>query len=495
MPLFEHMPYTNFENVNLDWIVKTIKTHQTDIDQLKADVGDMKTTIINIQGDITTIYETIEGLDIDSILSRIGALEEEYTRLHNNLNTITLRVVADEEDIAANTTRSTTNSVDIANNDIGSRNRDDALAARIAQLERAHLHDVYNYYAEGNQCIFGSDLREIPTSCKTSDGYPVGWGNKGNKDDSGEAKPRTFKFVDNGLVADTSTEGYDYYQVGMYASGLLNEAEFTVTFAVSTGGDATPAWYTHTFQSSSDIWTVAEGCQVKYSNFYRWTGADDFYKTVVFMGTASDWNTFLNGKYIVFMFVENGSGSVAHAATDKCRFEIKDRLYFAGTAPVPTPTLPEKVCTGTGSAEATVTYYDQVGEPHTITSQVTATVSAKKYGKVVNGYVNVRMNLTNNIGDLLARGAQFTISGLAMTYDADANLPMPDSSSRWYGSANDSVYYEWDYINTQNAYLFANIASNGTWNIKVISSGLRNYTGAYNSYTDLRIPIDYIATT
>ena len=491
MPLFEHMPYTNFENINLDWILKTIKTHQTDIDQLKADVGDMKTTIINIQGDITTIYETIEGLDIDSILSRIGALEDEYTLLHNNLNTITLRVVADEEDIAANTAGVSANGTAIANNDLASQNRDNALSARITQLERATIHDIYNYYGETNQCIFGSDLRHLPSEILDDDGYPiVGWGNKYNANQAGTSQARSFKFIAGGMVANTDYASYDYFQVGKYTNGLGINGHYTVTLALVTADDATPTWYSHTFNGTSEQWTIASNCVIKIRKFYNWDDSNtNHLVTVAFCGTAANWNTFLNGKKIAYIFVENGTGTVDTSSTSKPEYSIKDREFFIEQE---AQDLPEQTIVGTGSGTASVTYYDLVGEPQTINSTITATVTAKKYGKVIDGYINIRMGLSNNIGDILARGMNFTLTGLALTYDA-VNLPMPSADSPLRGSANDSKYYAWAYNNTQNTYVFVNVADNGTWNIKAISSGMQNYTGSYDSYTDFRLPIKFIA--
>ena len=121
------------------------------------------------------------------------------------------------------------------------------------------------------------------------------------------------------------------------------------------------------------------------------------------------------------------------------------------------------------------------------------TANLKKYGKMVDGYLVVRMNLNENVGDILSRGAQFTLTGLAMTYDGGINAPMPDATSPLRGVANDSKYYEWNYNNTQNTYLFVNISNDGTWNLKLLSGGMRNYTGTSTTYTEFRIPIHYIA--
>lgn len=439
MPLFEHMPYTNFENVNLDWIVNTIKTHQTDIDQLKADVGDMQTTIVNIQGDITTIQENITNIieqigeiDIEALEARVDDLEEEDVVINNKITNVLTRVMGDEENIETNTTN-------ITNNDLASVNRDNALSARISALERAHLHDVYNYYAEGNQCLFGSDLRNLPSACKTSDGYPAGWGNKSNRTE-GQTVARSFKFVDNGMCADTTSTGYDYYQVGRYSSGLLNEGVFTVTFAVSTGGDATPTWYSHTFQSESDIWTVAENCTIKFRNFLSWSGADTFYKTIGFQGTAANWNTFLNGKYIVFIYVEAGTGSVAHDATDKCRFDIKDRLFFTE---MPTPALPATYVEQRAlrNKEVDAYYIDAVGEQVSYKLPIALasfTLWADVSGKIVAGYCAITVKKTS-AATSVSQLDGIQENGCYVDGYIDLPDPVADPTSPMYPSAHGSV--------------------------------------------------------
>ena len=153
MPLFEHMPYTNFENINLDWILKTIKQHDTDISTLKTDVQNINGQITTINTTIIEIQEQIGEIDIDDLEARITALEEYDQTLHGMINNVLARVMGDEEDITANTTNIAANTTNIETNDLASVSRDNALSARISALERAHLHDIYNYYAEGNQCI------------------------------------------------------------------------------------------------------------------------------------------------------------------------------------------------------------------------------------------------------------------------------------------------------------------------------------------------------
>lgn len=492
MPLFEHMPYTNFENINLDWILKTIKTHQTDIDGLKSDVDGIKTTIINIQGDITTIQQQIGEFNIEELEARLDALEASDTTQNTDIASLKARLTTAEGNIQTNTN-------DIEDNDEASRGRDDALSARIRNLEQATIHDIYNYYSESNQLLFGSDLRHM-APVLDADGYPiVAWGNKTNASQAGTPETRSFKFVEGGMVADTSRASYDYYQVGQFTNGLGINGAYTVTLALVNADDATPTWYTHTFTASNEAWTIAPNCIIRIRKFYNWNDAStNHIMTVAFMGTAANWNNFLGNSKISFIFIENGTGSVDTSVTAKPPYNMKDREFFDHDA---TPTIDVETIEGNASATATVTYYDQVGEPQTLEAGVDLLVSASKYGKVVDGYLQMRINLQNNLGDKLASGAQFTLANIAMSYLSDTVLPIPRGSSTLLGVATDSRSLAWDYVNTQNVYIWFNIDSGasaignrGTFNVKLISSGMRNYTsGSATGNTMLRIPFHYIA--
>lgn len=501
MPLYEHMPYTNFENLNLDWILKTIKTHQTDIDGLKTDVNGIKTTIINIQGDITTIQGQIGDIDVTSLRNRLDALEADARGLHTSLNALTGRVTTTENNVATNTSDIAENTSEIAANDTSSRQRDDALSARIRNLEQATIHDIYNYFSESNQLLFGSDLRHM-APVLDADGYPiVAWGNKTNASQAGTPETRSFKFVEGGMIADTSRASYDYYQVGQFTNGLGINGAYTVTLALVNADDATPTWYKHTFTASNEAWTIAPNCIIRIRKFYNWNDeSTNHIVTVAFMGTAANWNAFLGNSKISFIFIENGTGSVDTSVTAKPPYNMKDREFFGHDA---TPTLPETIIEGDATATATVTYYDQVGEPQTLEAGVTLHVSATKYGRVVDGYLQMVINLANNLGDKLASGAQFTLANVAMTYQSANALPMPNGSSTLLGVATDSRSLAWDYVNTQNAYIWFNIdtgaaaiGNRGTFNVKLISSGMRNYTsGSATGNTMMKIPFHYVSAT
>ena len=506
MGLFENLPFTNFDNLNLDMIVKDISTMKGNEEYLKDKVDEMEEcceqvqdNITNIQEDITNIYQQIGDIDIESLEGRVDVLEASDTAQNNEINSIKSRLTAAEEKIA-------TNEEDIADNDEASRGRDDALSARIRNLEQATIHDIYNYYGSKNLILFGSDLRGLPAACRDSDGYPFEWGNKFNQRfyvGTETARSFIYSFANsNGgaLIPNPDSTSYDYYQLGKLPEGLSTylspSTPMTLTLVVGSEG-VSFGKYQHTFTSYNDIWTIAPNCQIKFGKFN--TQETPLYESIWLMGTPANWRTFFeyDDVGIIFAFLEYGEGSID--ITGNIPYDVKDREFFGHDA---TPSIDITTIEGNASATATVTYYDQVGEPQTLEAGVNLVLSASKYGKVVDGYLQMTINLQNNLGDKLASGANFTLANVAMSYLSADALPMPRGSSTLLGVASDSRSVEWDYVNTQNAYIWFNIDSGagaignrGTFNVKLISSGLRNYTsGSATGNTMLKIPFHYIAS-
>lgn len=317
MPLFEHMPYTNFENLNLDWILKTIKEHEdkiadheSRIDSLEASITTISENITTIEGDITTINNNItnieneiEQLDISGLTQQVNQNSQDISNLQDAIAGLDLTSIWNA----------------IETNDLNSVNRDNALSARISALERATVHDIYNYYNEGNQMLFGSDLRNLPTYCLSSTetgSYPLGSGNKSDRT-SGQLEERLFEYTQYGFHPNSRVSGYDYYEMAFLARYFGNRT-FTLTFALAgTADNTTPTWYTHTFADASEGWNIATGCDISV-----------YEGELQFKGRYDDWNTFFDGKYLVFLYIEYGTGSVPHEANQKPLYDAKDRLFF-----------------------------------------------------------------------------------------------------------------------------------------------------------------------
>lgn len=412
MPLFENLPYTNFENINLDMILMDIKTMGQKYDELDGRLDELEASYTIINQNITNIQNELDEIDLSGLEGRLDVVEQDLSIAMDRELQLELRVSTLEETVSNQGTAITNNTTAITNNNIGSVNRDNALSARLSVLEAAKLHDVYNYYSDGNQCIFGSDLRKLPSACKTIDGYPLFWGNTQNRAEN-QTKTRAWKFTDDGMVPNTdSTDGYDYYQTGMVCSGLVLGNQYTVTFAVSSGGDATPTWYSHTFLASNESWTVATGCTIRYRNFLGWSGADDTYKTISFMGTPASWASFLGNNKIVYLYVEQGSGSVDTGATAKPKFTIKDRLPFLNDGEAPAPVIPAPTQYDFyRTQEITLSCVDPTtGTETTFTGDIRVYFYLWSFNGMLNGYAKVVFLTSNQLYTKLSQySTSFTV--------------------------------------------------------------------------------------
>ena len=97
MGIFERLPYTNFHELNVNWILKKIKNMQTEIDDLKDRVSaleDQTAQAAEIQSNMRTslndrlisLEQTISARDIenDDLHERLLVLEQQTQEIRNN---------------------------------------------------------------------------------------------------------------------------------------------------------------------------------------------------------------------------------------------------------------------------------------------------------------------------------------------------------------------------------------------------------------------------
>ena len=316
MPLFENSPYTNFESLNLDWILQIIKElearvtavearttaieqHLTEIDQqiidIQGDITNINETIEVIQGDIITINETIENLDIDEINQKIIQIEEILANLD---------VEAIWQAIETNNDQS------IA--------RDDDLARRIALLEQATINPINQYLGTENMVLFGSDFRHLPEQAINEYGLPFGmmYGNS----EMSQASTSLIKATPYGLTADQDVptpSGTDYHYwtlqllPDMPRSSNTLATHITVTFAVSSSQNpnVTPTLHSHTIGSTNQNITLdwLGGLYLHLDS--EQTPRDHLVLDIRGTGATAKLKEALNGKWITYIRVEYGDAS------------------------------------------------------------------------------------------------------------------------------------------------------------------------------------------
>lgn len=317
MPLMENSPYTNFESLNLDWILQIIKElefrvsglearttaieqHLTEIDQsitdIQGDIVNINEEITDIKTDITNIYNTIDNLDIDEINQKIEYIEG----------------ILDDLDIEAIWSAiETNNSQSIA--------RDDDLSRRISLLEQATINPINEYLGTENLVLFGSDFRHLPEQAINE--YDLPYGMMYGDNEMSQASTSLIKATPYGLTADqdvpTPSSGTDYHYwtlqllPDMPRSSNTLTTHITVTFAVSSSQNpnVTPVLHSHTIGKTNQN-IALDWLGGLYLHLDSESTPRDNLVLDIRGGQATDkLKTALNGKYITYIRVEYGDAS------------------------------------------------------------------------------------------------------------------------------------------------------------------------------------------
>lgn len=160
MGLFEHFPYTNFHELNADWLLRKTKellqrmtaaearldaaearldAAEGRLDVLEADVANIKAEIVVIKQRITSLESRMTQAETD-----IDALEARMDQAETDIEALEARVTQTEADISALEIRMTQAEADIDANEAAIS----ALQTRIAQLEA--LLPIYIMYDKNN---------------------------------------------------------------------------------------------------------------------------------------------------------------------------------------------------------------------------------------------------------------------------------------------------------------------------------------------------------
>lgn len=276
MGMYEHWPYVNEHGRNYDWLLRMVSEHEKRIGKLEADyinivsrLATVEGSITNIQEQLTIIQEQIEGLNLDEI----------YHLIHT-VNTQSIW-------------------------------RDEELARRIALLEQAVIHDIYNYIGSENLILFGSDLRNLPDNAISEYNLPVSMACGSTVDSQGT--PCAVKLTKYGITANEAfSSGYQYFTLGRFGDVPRNSNTLanpiTVTFGVCSTTEQTET-------PTDEVITVASintnypsqlfgGLNVRIS---RKTN-DDFLLLDI-RGAGATLKTALTDKYLTYVRVEYGSAS------------------------------------------------------------------------------------------------------------------------------------------------------------------------------------------
>lgn len=114
---FNKYPYTDFHEMNLDWILKTIRELESEISDLEDQIGDLTELEINV---------------------RLNALENYCDRLHNAINSQYIQITNEYQNAIANASN---NLITLINN--GDASVRDYVDNAIANLPGYYMYNPY----------------------------------------------------------------------------------------------------------------------------------------------------------------------------------------------------------------------------------------------------------------------------------------------------------------------------------------------------------------
>lgn len=308
--LWENLPYTNYENINLDMIIEDMKviiqhmneleTHLEQLDEIVADHGRRITiiegNITEINEQITTINETIENLNIDEIVQQITEINQQITHIEEILDEIDVDSLLE--------LINTYNSQSIA--------RDDDLSRRISLLELATIHPINYYQGTENLILWGSDFRNMPSSALDEYGFPIGTGAAGAE--AGSSSTSKIKFDAYGFTANPSGSGYTYLRLGRFnelprASSSLGSEAITVTLGFINGTPtmtAIPVAISKTFSTMNQNISLLSELGADVLLHLDHNGNEPFLQIDI-RGTGTDMQTAFTNRHLAYCRVEYGA--------------------------------------------------------------------------------------------------------------------------------------------------------------------------------------------
>lgn len=128
LPFFNKYPYTNFEQLNLDWLMNTVGSFESRVDAVESKVSELDTKVDTFDDRITQNTDDIAGIKtrLDDDESDLDGLKGRMTTAEGNITTLTGRVDGHDDDIADLKNRMTgaEDDIDQLQNDLGNLESD-----------------------------------------------------------------------------------------------------------------------------------------------------------------------------------------------------------------------------------------------------------------------------------------------------------------------------------------------------------------------------------
>lgn len=300
-------PYVNQHGLNLDWLLKTVKEHEERIKTLEDQMADVISRLEVVEGSIVEINNRIDFLynkvseieyDVSIIKGDIIEIREDITSINEQIEIINNIIQElDIDTIMALINRYNHESIV----------RDEDLSRRIALLEQAVLHDVYNYIGYENLILWGSDFRNIPDEALDDYGFPIGMA-AGNTEGASSSSS-CIKYTKYGFTDNDQGTGYTYLTLGKinelpHASDNLTQPLcVTLGIANSTSFSVAPTEVVIGITELNENYAISGMTGVSLRLDYN---QNDDYFTLDIRGTASNMHAAFTGKYLTYCRMEYG---------------------------------------------------------------------------------------------------------------------------------------------------------------------------------------------
>ena len=102
LPFHNRYPYTNFEQLNLDWLMNTVGSFESRVDAVESKVSELDTKVDTFDDRITQNTDDIAGIKtrLDDDESDLDGLKDRMTTAEGNITSLTGRVDDHDDDIA-----------------------------------------------------------------------------------------------------------------------------------------------------------------------------------------------------------------------------------------------------------------------------------------------------------------------------------------------------------------------------------------------------------
>ena len=163
MAFWENFPWTNYNNINLDEILKKMDKCEALVVEYKARLDEFEGKLDIFDSDLTFLRETVSGIEVElsgisgdilSLGNRVGANEDDITSITGRLGTVEETLSGIPAQITALSSR-----IDTVESD--SVTRDNNLSNRVSLLESAVINPVDVYNSSENLIMGGDYLLDL----------------------------------------------------------------------------------------------------------------------------------------------------------------------------------------------------------------------------------------------------------------------------------------------------------------------------------------------